>query len=57
MNGLIGRERYMCMLRSGKGMTDVVKVVTGMRRSGKSTLLRMFMDELRSSGISDDGPS
>lgn len=54
MNRLIGRERYMRMLRSGRDMTDVVKVVTGMRRSGKSTLLRMFMDELRASGVSDD---
>lgn len=54
MNRLIGRKRYMRMLRSGRDMTDVVKVVTGMRRSGKSTLLRMFMDELRASGVSDD---
>lgn len=51
MAGLIVRERYMDMLRAGKGLTDVVKVVTGMRRVGKSTLLGMFRDELLVSGV------
>lgn len=41
------------MLRSGRDMLDVVKVVTGMRRCGKSTLLRMYADELRNSGVAD----
>lgn len=36
MGKLIVRERYMEMLRAGRGLLDVVKVVTGMRRSGKA---------------------
>ena len=39
------------MLRSGRGLMDVVKVVTGMRRCGKSTLMEMYADELMASGV------
>lgn len=54
MGKLIVRERYMKMLRAGRGLLDVVKVVTGMRRSGKSTLLDMFSDELVSQGVPEE---
>lgn len=54
MSGLVRRERYLSLLHSGRGLFDVVKVITGMRRAGKSTLLRIYMDDLRSSGVSDD---
>jgi len=40
------RERYLELLRSAKGKTDLVKVITGMRRSGKTTLMRQFRDTL-----------
>ncbi len=43
------RTRYLDILRAGKDKTDTVKVLTGMRRTGKSTILRQFMDTL------DDG--
>ena len=33
--------------------TDEVKVLTGVRRCGKSTLLRMFADRLRANGIAE----
>lgn len=49
---LIPRERYLSQLRAGRD-TDFIKVLTGIRRCGKSTILRMFMDELRASGIGD----
>ena len=54
MEKLVRRERYMAMLRAGRGVRDVVKVVTGMRRAGKSTLLDMYGDELVADGV-DEG--
>lgn len=47
---MIKREKYLERLRAFKD-TDVIKVVTGARRSGKSTLLGMFRDELVRGGI------
>lgn len=51
MDQRIVRKRPMEMLRSGRGLMDVVKVVTGMRRCGKSTLMEMYADELMASGV------
>ncbi|MDR1728667.1 MAG: AAA family ATPase [Acidobacteriota bacterium] len=49
---LIDRTRYMDRLRDLKDR-HVIKVVIGVRRSGKSTLLRMFAAELRRNGVAD----
>ena len=49
----IPREHYMSRIRASRG-SDFIKVLTGIRRCGKSTLMRMFIDELRTSGIPDD---
>lgn len=54
MSPKVIRRRPMEMLRKGRGLTDVVKVITGMRRCGKSTLMEMYIEELRSSGVPDD---
>lgn len=51
MAELIKREDYSELLRKGRDLTDTVKVVTGMRRSGKTTLLEMFVSELKEEGI------
>lgn len=48
------REQYLSRLEEGKDDTDVVKVVTGMRRCGKSTLMMQYMDRLRSEDVPDD---
>lgn len=50
MADYILREHYLEILR---GFRDrpVIKVITGMRRCGKSTIMRMFCDELIASGI------
>ncbi len=47
---MIYREEYMKRLRAFKD-SKIIKVVTGLRRSGKSTLLQMFRDELADGGV------
>ena len=45
----VAREEDLSRLRRWRDK-DIVKVVTGVRRCGKSTLLEMFADELRAQG-------
>ena len=52
MDDRIPREEYLQWLREFCDK-PIVKVVTGLRRSGKSTILQMFMDELLTKGIAD----
>jgi uncharacterized protein len=47
---LIERKQYMQMLRNLKDQ-NIIKVISGVRRCGKSTLLQMFADELLQKGI------
>lgn len=49
---MIKRESYMNQIRPFIG-TELVKVLTEMRRSGKSVMLDLVKEELRSQGISD----
>lgn len=42
---MVERKEYINKLRSLKNM-QIIKIVTGIRRCGKSTLLEMFRDEL-----------
>ena len=46
----VQREDYLRKLRQLKDV-DLIKIVTGVRRSGKSTLLELFRNELIKSGI------
>lgn len=54
MEGTVRREGYLRQLHESQGATGVVKVITGMRRCGKSTLMDQFVDDLRSEGVPDD---
>ena len=47
---LIERKQYMQQLRNLKDQ-NIIKVISGVRRCGKSTLLMMFADELIRNGI------
>lgn len=45
------REGYMSLLESARGRTDLVKVITGVRRCGKSTLMDQFEMRLKDQGV------
>ena len=48
----IPRKEYMEQLESFRDKA-LIKVITGVRRCGKTTLMSLFKDKLRQSGISD----
>ena len=48
---IIYREEYIKKLNLYKNK-NIIKVLTGIRRSGKSTILKQFMDDLIKSGVS-----
>ena len=50
---MVQRNEYLEQLKKWKD-EQVIKVVTGIRRCGKSTLLSMFQDYLKEQGIGDD---
>lgn len=50
---MIKRNDYLASLFKWKD-EKVIKVITGVRRCGKSTLLAMFQDELRKTGVDDN---
>lgn len=50
---MIQRKEYLNLLKKWKD-EQVIKVITGLRRCGKSTLLELYQDYLRTQGITDD---
>ena len=52
-HNLIERKQYMQMLRDLKDQ-NIIKVISGVRRCGKSTLLLMFADELKRNGVEEN---
>ena len=51
---MIKRELYLKKIRGFYYQNDLVKIITGMRRSGKSILLTQIIDEIVESGTSRD---
>ncbi|MCL2149248.1 MAG: ATP-binding protein [Methanomassiliicoccaceae archaeon] len=52
--GIVVREDYLRKLSGYKDQTGLVKVITGMRRCGKSTLMRQYRERLLEGGIDED---
>ena len=53
MKNIIIRENYLKKIIDAKD-TDFIKVITGMKRTGKSTLLLMFRDYLLANGVKEE---
>lgn len=48
------REKYLKKIRGFYHTEDIIKVITGVRRCGKSSLMLMIIDELHANGVPDD---
>ena len=53
MNNLINRQLYLEQLIQNRDV-DLVKIVTGIRRCGKSSMLDLFHQYLVDDGVSED---
>lgn len=51
---LFKRENYLKKIRGFYDATDIIKVITGVRRCGKSSLMLTIADELVDRGVSKD---
>ena len=51
---LFAREKYLKKIRGFYHSDDIIKVITGVRRCGKSSLMMMIADELSKSGVSQE---
>jgi predicted AAA+ superfamily ATPase len=50
---IVTRPEYLAELERHRIVPDLIKMVTGVRRCGKSTLLKLYQDKLRTEGIGD----
>jgi predicted AAA+ superfamily ATPase len=53
MDKLIKRKKYLAQLAMWRN-EKMIKVITGVRRCGKSTLFELYIWQLKSEGVSDD---
>ena len=51
---LFKREKYLKKIRPFYHADDIIKVITGVRRCGKSSLMEMIADEIRHNGTAED---
>ena len=47
------REKYLEKVRPFYD-SDLIKIITGIRRCGKSCILKLIVDELKQKGVSSD---
>ncbi len=53
MKEYLVRRGYLKKIAAGRGDCDVIKVITGIRRCGKSVLMKLYREELISSGVDE----
>ena len=51
---LFKREKYLEKIRPFYHADDIIKVITGVRRCGKSSLMEMIADEISQNGVDND---
>lgn len=51
---LFSREKYLSKIRGFYHECEIIKVITGVRRCGKSSLMNLIIQELQSGGVSQD---
>lgn len=51
---LFKRENYLSKIRGFYDACDIIKVITGIRRCGKSTIMQIIAEELRESGVNEE---
>ena len=51
---LFKREKYLEKIRPFYHADDIIKVITGVRRCGKSSLMEMIADEISQNGVDDN---
>ena len=51
---LYKREKYLSRIRGFYDADDIIKVITGVRRCGKSSLMQTVMEEIRSKGVREE---
>ena len=51
---LFSRENYLSKIRGFYHTNDIIKVITGIRRCGKSSLMQMIADEIIESGVNKE---
>ena len=54
MNKLYKRQQYLNKIRGFYNDTETIKVITGIRRCGKSSLLKTIIEELKENGVNDN---
>lgn len=51
---MIKREKYLKKIRDFYNETSLIKIIYGLRRSGKSVILTQIIDEIKEKGIKED---
>ena len=51
---MLKRKHYLDKIRDFYNVNSLIKILCGLRRSGKSVILEQIIEEIRASGINDD---